>query len=119
FEDNFLWQATRGDIVPMYCAWYVLANINLGFMRPMTPTGITTDTSRQRRFWALYGDQGPQYSGLTEDGRQNGVRFAFNEFQSSHKFGEGFFRTDYALPMQTEGLGTLAEIFKQRDEFGL
>jgi hypothetical protein len=91
FADNYIKSArdaSVGQVLPnMYCAWFAWTNLNLGWMRPFSPSGL--------------GDQ--RYRSLA--GKK------FEDARASHAFAEGDFDKGYAVPKSLQNRLTKKESF--------
>lgn len=76
FVDGYLKAARTGEkVLPnMYCAWFAWTNLNLGWMRPMTPNGLG-----KARYDSLVGETFPQ-------------------IYKTHSYEKGDFDKGYAVP---------------------
>ena len=76
FADLYIDAGLNGvrNIPNMYCAWYAWTNLNLGWMRPMSPAGLGST-----RYNKLKGD-------------------TFDNLIPSHAFGAGDFDSAYSVP---------------------
>ena len=91
FADNYIKSArdTSGSLfLPnMYCSWFAWTNLNLGWMRPFSPSGLG-DT----RYRSLVGKK-------------------FEDAKVSHVFSEGDFDKGYAVPKSMQSRLTKKESF--------
>ncbi len=81
FVDGYLSSAssTTEVLPPMYCAWYTWTNLNLAWMRPMTPSGLGKD-------------QFNKLAGTT-----------FSNLRPNHNYQQGNFDKGYAVPPAIQG----------------
>ena len=81
FVDGYLKSASSTNKVlpPMYCAWFAWTNLNLAWMRPMTPSGLGKD----------------EYNKL--------VGQTFSNLRPTHNYQNGNFDKGYAVPASMQG----------------
>lgn len=91
FADNYIkssLEASTGQVLPnMYCAWFAWTNLNLGWMRPMSPSGLG-----EQRYRALAGRK-------------------FEDARSTHAYAGGDFDKGYSVPKSIQSRLTKKESF--------
>lgn len=91
FADNYIKSArepsTTQFLPNMYCAWYAWTNLNLGWMRPFSPSGLG-----ESRYRSLVGKR-------------------FEDIRPSHSYANGDFDKGYAVPKSLHNRLTKKESF--------